>query len=268
MNGGEVDFQIGKLTAGGDPAYGVVKTLVVEYTADGQPSTISGQEPDSIHIGTPISNVSRAVQLRRDKDGLLSIVTVEPGKYELKMADGKSRLAEISAVPAPVEIVGAWDVSFPPKWGAPEKITVDKLASLSESTTAGVKYFSGTATYTKSFDWKPTAKVGNQKSEIWLDLGEVQVIAQVKLNGHDLGTLWQPPFRVNITDALQAGPNALEVRVANLWRNRMIGDATLPKAERFTWSSSAQFSPDTPLPKSGLLGPMTAHTVEIIPLSQ
>ena len=267
VNGGEVDFQIGKLTAGGDPAYGVVKTLVVEYTADGQPSTISGQEPDSIHIGTPISNVSRAVQLRRDKDGLLSIVTVEPGKYELKMADGKSRLAEISAVPAPVEIVDAWDVSFPPKWGAPEKITVDKLASLSESTTAGVKYFSGTATYTKSFDWKPTAKVGNQKSEIWLDLGEVQVIAQVKLNGHDLGTLWEPPFRVNITDTLQAGSNALEIRVANLWRNRMIGDAALSSAERFTWSSSAQFSPDTPLPKSGLLGPVIIDTAEIIPVS-
>src|ERR1017187_7515145 len=86
------------------------------------------------------------VQLRSDKDGQLSIVAAEPGKYELKMADGKSRLAEISAVPAPVEIVGAWDVSFPPKWGAPEKITVDKLTSLSESTNAGVKYFSGTAT--------------------------------------------------------------------------------------------------------------------------
>jgi hypothetical protein len=268
VNGGEVDFQIGKLTAGGDPAYGVVKTLVVEYTADGQPFTISGQEPDSIHIGTPISNVSRAVQLRSDKDGKLSIIAAEPGKYELKMADGKSRLAEISAVPAPVEIVSAWDVSFPPKWGAPAKITLDKLASLSESTNAGVKYFSGTVTYAKTFDWKPAAETKNQKTEIWLDLGEVQVIAQVKLNGHDLGTLWQPPFRVNVTDALQDGPNALEIRVANLWRNRMIGDAALPQAERFTWSSSAQFSPDTPLPKSGLIGPVTAHTVEIIPLSQ
>jgi len=93
-----------------------------------------------------------------------------------------------------------------------------------------------------------------------LDLGEVECLAQVKLNGHDLGTLWQPPFRVNVTAALSTGRNTLEVRVANLWRNRMIGDAALPAAERFTWSSSAQFSPDTPLPKSGLLGPVTIQT--------
>jgi beta-galactosidase/beta-glucuronidase len=129
-----------------------------------------------------------------------------------------------------------------------------------------VKYFSGTATYTKTFDWKPTAKTRKQKSEIWLNLGEVEALAQVKLNGHDLGTLWQPPFRVNITDALKSGSNALEVRVANLWRNRMIGDAALPAAERFTWSSSAQFSSYTPLPKSGLIGPVMLQTTEVVPL--
>jgi hypothetical protein len=78
--------------------------------------------------------------------------------------------------------------------------------------------------------------------------------------------LWQPPFRVNVAAALQTGHNSLEIRVANLWRNRMIGDASLPKAERFTWSSSAQFSPDTPLPRSGLLGPVTIRTLEKIKL--
>ncbi len=142
---------------------------------------------------------------------------------------------------------------------------LDRLISLSESTNAGVKYFSGTATYTKSFDWEPADGTGREKSEIWLTLGEVHALAQVKLNGHDLGTVWQPPYRVNVTEALQTGPNTLEVRVANLWRNRMIGDAALPKSERFTWSSSVQFSPDTPLPKSGLLGPVIIHTAKIIP---
>ena len=96
--------------------------------------------------------------------------------------------------------------------------------------------------------------------------GGVQALAQVKLNGHDLGTSWQPPFRVNITGALQAGSNALEVRVANLWRNRMIGDAALPAAERLTWSSWVQFSPDTPLPRSGLIGPVILRTKELISL--
>jgi hypothetical protein len=267
VSGGAPEFSVGKLNAGGDPAYHVVKTLVVEFTADGQPFKINASEPDSIYIGTPISNVSPAAQLRSEKAGQLTIVASQPGKYEVKMAGGKTQRAEVRSVPPSQEIVGAWDVSFPPKWGAPEKITLNKLASLSESTNAGVKYFSGTATYTKTFDWKPAAKSGNQKSEIWLELGEVHALAQVKLNGRDLGTVWQPPFRVNISAALQAGPNALEIRVANLWRNRMIGDAALPAAERLTWSSSAQFSPDTPLPKSGLLGPVTIHTAEIFPLA-
>jgi hypothetical protein len=267
VNGGESEFRIGKLNESGDPAYGVVKTLVVEYRADGMPFTNSVREPDSIYIGPPISQVSLVAHLRSEKDGRLSIVASEPGKYELKMANGKTQRAEISLVPPLREIVGTWDVSFPPKSGAPGKITLDRLASLSESPQAGVKYFSGTATYTKTFDWKPTAKIGNQVSEIWLDLGEVRELAQVKLNGRDLGTLWQPPFRVKITEALQAGPNALEIRVANLWRNRMIGDAALPEAQRYTWSSSAHFSPDTALPKSGLLGPVTIRTAETIPLS-
>jgi hypothetical protein len=266
VNDGEVDFPVSKLNAGGDPAYGVVKTLAVEYAADGRPFTVSRKEPDSIHIGTPILAFTCAAEVRGSKDGQLSIVAAQPGNYELKMADGKTQRAEISAVPPPQEIVGAWAVSFPPKWGAPDKIILDTLASLSESTNAGVKFFSGTMAYSKTFDWKPAATFGKQKSEIWLELGDVQVTAQVVLNGHDLGTVWQPPFRVNVTEALQPGSNTLEIRVANLWRNRMIGDAALPAAERFTWSSSAQFSPDTPLPKSGLLGPVKLQTTEIIPL--
>ncbi|MBC8096414.1 MAG: hypothetical protein H7Y43_11425, partial [Akkermansiaceae bacterium] len=196
VNGGEVDFQVGELNAGGDPAFGVVKTLVVEYTADGRPFTNRAREPDSIYIGTTVLAVNRAAQLRSDKEGRLSIVASEPGKYELKMAGGKTLRAKISAVPASQEIIGAWNVSFPPKWGAPEQITLDKLTSLSESTNAGVKYFSGTATYTKTFDWKPAAKSGKQNSEIWLELGEVHDLAQEKLNGRDLGTVWQPPYRV------------------------------------------------------------------------
>jgi hypothetical protein len=137
---------------------------------------------------------------------------------------------------------------------------------LSDSTNAGVRYFSGTATYTKNFDWVPAAKSRRQRSETWLDLGEVQVMAQVELNGHDLGILWKPPFRVNVTGALQAGTNALEIRVADLWPNRMIGDAALPVAERFTWSSYEPFTKDSPLLKSGLLGPVKLQTAEIMRL--
>ena len=136
---------------------------------------------------------------------------------------------------------------------------------MSECTNVGVKYFSGTATYTKTFEWKPEPAVSQQKAEIWLELGEVHALAEVKLNGHDLGTAWQPPYRVNVTEALEPGTNALEIRVANLWRNRMIGDAALPTAERFAWSSSANFSADTALPKSGLIGPVMIRS-EVVAL--
>lgn len=210
----------------------------------------------------PVAN--RPAEVRFDRARRLEIVASQPGHYELAGANGRKLSAEIKNVPEPQEITGAWNVSFPPRWGAPEQITLDHLSSLSDSTTPGVRYFSGTATYTKTFDWKPAAKIRKQKTETWLDLGEVQVMAQVKLNGHDLGILWKPPFRANLTGAIKSGKNTLEVRVANLWPNRMIGDAALPVAERFTWSSYEPFTRDSVLPKSGLLGPVILQNTESI----
>jgi hypothetical protein len=262
VNRGEINFQVAELAKDDDPAYGVVKTLQLEYTADGQPFTFSGHDTDTVSLIVATPTASRAAELRCDSAGRLEIVASQPGHYELKTAGGKIQRVEIATVPAPLELTGAWDVYFPLKWGAPGNITLDHLISLSDSTNAGVKYFSGTATYAKTFDWKPPAQTGSATTENWLDLGEVQVMAQVKLNGHDLGILWKPPFRVNVSGALHSGPNKLEIRVADLWPNRMIGDAALPPSERFTWSSYEPFTKDSPLPKSGLLGPVTLRPAE------
>jgi hypothetical protein len=226
-----------------------------------------GPGNDSIYLSWLVPAASRPAEIRDDAAGRLEIVASQPGRYELTSASGQTWHAEVKSVSAPREISGAWEVDFPPKWGAPEKITLAHLISLSESTNAGVKFFSGTATYTKTFDWKPAAKKRKQKIETWLDLGEVEVMAQVKLNGHDLGILWQAPFRADITDAVKPGNNTLEIRVANLWPNRMIGDAALPPAARFTWSSYEPFTQDSPLLKSGLLGPVLIQTAEIMPLT-
>lgn len=254
-------FHVGKLAESDDPAYGIVKTLVVEYTVDDQPFTASGRDTDTLSLIAGLPAPARAAEIRSEAGGL-SIAASQPGRYELKTATGKTWRAEIATVPPPLDLTEEWNVHFPPKWGAPDQITLEHLGSLSESTNTGVKYFSGTATYIKTFDWSPAA----QKSETWLDLGNVQVMAQVKLNSHDLGVLWKPPFRVNISNALKPGGNTLEIRVANLWPNRMIGDSTLQAAERFTWSSYEPFTKDSPLPKSGLLGPVTLQTAEIISL--
>jgi hypothetical protein len=265
-NRGEFDMQIGKLVEGGDPAYGIVKTLVVEYTVDGQSFTLKGREPDTVSLVAGISAPPRAAELRSDAAGRLSVVATQAGRYELKTASGRTRRVEIGTVPAARELTGSWDVTFPPNWGAPDTIVLDQLASLSESTNAGVKYFSGTATYKRTFDWNPAVQNRQSTLEHWLDLGEVQVMAQVALNGHDLGTCWKSPFRLNISSALKSGRNTLEIRVANLWPNRMIGDAALPAAERFTWSSYEPFRKDSPLPKSGLIGPVTIHSAQIVSL--
>ena len=95
----------------------------------------------------------------------------------------------------------------------------------------GVKYFSGAATYRKSFDFTPVAALppAADSRVVYLDLGKVAVMAAVKLNGKDLGVLWKPPYRVDITDAVKAGANLLEVRVVNLPINRMLGDELLPE---------------------------------------
>jgi hypothetical protein len=255
---GEVDFKVAKLADGDDPAYGIVKTLKADYTADGRQFSVVGQDPDSVSLIAAVAANNRAAEVRYDASGRITVVASQPGQYELKTASGKTRQVQIATVPAPLEIGGAWEVHFPPKWGAPDEIMLDHLISLSDSTIAGVKYFSGTATYVKTFDWNPDSKI--EYLESWLDLGDVQVMAQVKLNGHDLGILWKAPFRLNITDALQPGRNTLEIRVADLWPNRMIGDAALPASERFTWSSYEPFTKDSPLPKSGLLGPVSIQS--------
>ena len=92
--------------------------------------------------------------------------------------------------------------------------------------------------------------------ELRLDLGTVKNLAQVRLNGSELGVLWKPPFRIPITRAAHAGRNELEVRITNLWVNRLIGDQQRPVSERVTWTTFTPYSGQTPLLPSGLLGPV------------
>ncbi len=261
VNSGSIEFTVAELAKGDDPAFGVVKTLNVEYTADGKPATASGQDVDRINFAQTQANLERAADVRRDVGGRLSLVPRQPGHYEVKTAGGKLLQAEIANVPESWELPGPWEVLFPRKWGAPDRITLDSPKSWSDSDIEGVRHFSGIATYAKTFEWHPDAALKDQKSEVWLDLGDVKVMAQVRLNGHDLDVLWKPPFRVNVTDLLQPGRNVIKIRVANLWPNRMIGDAALPEKDRFTWSSFQPFTKDMPLLKSGLLGPVKLVTI-------
>jgi hypothetical protein len=176
----------------------------------------------------------------------------EPGRYELKASDGKTAVVEVKGIPA-MQITGPWELSFPTNWGAPDRLTLDKLMSWTEHNDSGVKYYSGTATYRKNIQVPPELLGKNRR--LCLDLGNVQVMAQVKLNGEDLGILWNPPFRVDITAVVKPGENALEIVVANVWANRLIGDMLLP-AEKCITQGGVKLKQNAPLAESGLFGPV------------
>jgi len=151
------------------------------------------------------------------------------------------------------KLEGPWDLSFAPNLGAPEKVSLAQLASWTENADPGVKYYSGTATYTKALDI-PAAWV-NGGHRLTLDLGEVHELAEVSLNGHPLGIAWHPPYRVDISTAVKPGANTLEVKVTNLWVNRLIGDQQ-PGAKKVTFTVMSTYKADAPLKPSGLLGPV------------
>lgn len=173
--------------------------------------------------------------------GLL-IETSEEGGYKFVTAAGHSLKAEVPRLPAPISIQGPWRLEFPPNLGAPDHVTLDRLISWTEHSNFGVKYFSGAATYRKRFAMR-AGMVGPDR-RLYLDLGRVCVIAEVVLNGKNLGILWKPPFLVDITDSVTGGNNELEVRVINLWPNRLVGDEHLP--EDCQWAPPS--SPRSPYP--------------------
>jgi hypothetical protein len=162
-------------------------------------------------------------------------------------------------VPAPAEkplatVEGPWQVRFQPGRGAPDAVTLDALGSWSDSADAGVKYFSGTATYSKTID--VAADWVAPGAHVWIDLGDVKELAEVSVNGKPLGVVWKRPFRLDATSALKAGANALEVKVTNSWVNRMIGDRQPNATTQFTFTRPVFYKADSPLVKSGLLGPV------------
>jgi hypothetical protein len=156
-------------------------------------------------------------------------------------------------------INGPWNVSFDPKAGGPAKPVVFKeLTDWSTHSDSGIHYYSGTARYSKTFNWKAVSNV----QHIWLDLGKVANIAEVKVNGKPCGVAWVAPYRVDITHALKQGANQVEVEVTNTWANRMIGDHHLPEDKRITNTISPFVLEGKPLLPAGLSGPVTITVAE------
>ena len=277
-------FQVAELVSEGDPAPNIVKTLVVEYEIGGQALTASATDPEYIAFALP-SDARPPVRLERLANGTLRAEVSDTGAYKATTKSGRSYRFAASA-PRVAEPGGPWVLRFPPDWGAPKRVTLDRLASWSESEDPGVRYFSGTATYRTKV--RLTSDLLTPDRRVYLDLGQVEVIARVELNDHDLGILWRAPYRVDITGIARDGQNELEVEVTNLWPNRMIGDEQLPEDSsrnpngtltewpewlagdgpsptgRFTFTSWRLWAKDSPLLPSGLIGPVKVESLESV----
>jgi hypothetical protein len=152
---------------------------------------------------------------------------------------------------------GPWEVTFDPKWGGPEKpVIFTDLSDWTEQANPGIKHYSGTAVYRKGITL-PEPRTLNPVSALFLDLGLVRELAEVRVNGKACGIVWTPPFRVDITEAVKPGANEVEIRVVNFWYNRVAGDKDLPVEKRLTRTNIKKLSnPGTPLMPSGLMGPV------------
>jgi hypothetical protein len=280
LDAGEQEFQVAQMAQGGDPAFGVLKTLSVSYTVGGKQLTATGTDPDIIAF-TAYSAAEPCPAVHQDARGQLVLEAWQAGHYEIKTESGRILGCDVPALPALVEIGQPWQVRFDPKWGGPAETTFDKLEDWSKRAEDGIKYYSGTADYRTTFNM---ASAPTKGTRVFLDLGQVAVMAEVRLNGKDLGVLWKPPYRADATEALKSGSNALEIKVTNLLINRMIGDEFLPEDSdrngngtlkkwpqwvlddkpsptgRYTFAGWRLWKKEGPLQESGLLGPVTLRT--------
>jgi hypothetical protein len=252
------------------PQAGAETVFVHRRLADGEIYWVNNRKDRVEEIEATFRVEGKEAELWRPETG-----RIEPASY--RIADGRTTVllrlnpneavfvvfrkpatAQSRTLPRQVEtriatLDGAWEVSFQPERGAPAKLTFDKLMSWSESAVPGVKYFSGTANYTQTLtapsEWFKSG------ARLWLDLGDVKNLAEVVVNGQSLGIVWKKPFRVDVTEALRPGANAVEIKVTNLWVNRLIGDQQPNVTRKYTYTTMPFYRADSPLLPSGLLGP-------------
>jgi len=219
---------------------------------------VSGKRPELWHADTgaiePVSyrieNGRTTVPLRLEANESVFVVFRQPAAAP-SVTDSARRETPLAT------LSGAWHLRFAPDLGAPDAITLDRLASWSDNPDPGVKYYSGTATYSKAIDVPAAWLTGGR---VMLDLGDVRELAEVSVNGRSFGIVWHPPFKLDVSSALKAGENTLEIKVTNLWVNRLIGDKQ-PGAKKYTFTVMPTYKADAPLRPSGLLGPVSLSAV-------
>ena len=224
------------------------ETIQAQFRVDGKvPEIWRATTGKAQPVSYRIEGGRTSVPLTLDAEEAVFVVFRKPAKVAaVDIANPEPTVAST--------LSGPWQVSFQPNRGAPTATTMNSLSSLSESSVPGIRYFSGVATYTQALKWP--GRVGGR---VWLDLGDARDVAEVRINGKLAGGVWHAPYRVEIGDLLHAGENQVEVKVANLWVNRLIGDQQAD-ATKVTWTAIQTYSKTSKLRPSGLLGPVRLLT--------
>lgn len=225
------------------------------------------------------NNYSNAEYVLNNSNQLV-LNSSQKGTFSALMNNGEKSEIIIDHIDEPTSISGSWEVEFQKENGYEAIHTLSALSDWKNHTNDDIKYYSGTAIYRKSFNFLKSDKA--HQTQYFLDLGKVHVIAQVTLNGKDLGVYWMPPFHIDISDALLDGENKMEVHITNQWTNRLIGDerftATdgykntnermpdwyvnnehLPAGERSTFCTYPFYKKHSKLISAGLVGPVTIY---------
>lgn len=270
--------QINKIPELWNPVNGEIAPVTVYSSADGNismPLTLPpyGSTFVVFRAGsaepryTQITAGTKVPQLSYSKDG---VFVWDAGRINLVSNDQQKEVDNFIAVG---KVGGAWEVYFPKDWGAPERTIFNELVSWTESEVEGIKYFSGTATYKKTFQHGVNADA-RTGTRAYLDLGDLSHVGEAWLNDQPLGITWAKPHRFDVTDVLKPGENTLVVEIANTWNNRLVGDAVTPGKDftRTNITSTDVFGlnhtqvswKDVPLINSGLFGPVRILTLKPI----
>jgi hypothetical protein len=223
---------------------------------DGFQGTLDFKCAGAVHVWDPVTGEITPATVEKQESGRTSV------RFDLARAGSCFVVFDNTGKPAKTQsitgqsktlLANEWTLSFPAGWGAPASLQINELKAWKDfDISPEAKAFSGTATYTTAFD----AGTLNKSSVYTLDLGQVEMIASVTLNGKKLRTLWTPPYSLDVTDALKSGENTLQIEVTSTWFNRLVYDDGQPEAARKTWVIDGP-QKDRELRESGLLGPVT-----------
>jgi hypothetical protein len=243
--------------AGGDPASRTVKQLVVVLQlADAAEKRLEAREGEPLTLVEPALQPHPTCQVL---DRGARLLAWEPGLYRATYTDGTTSTWQAD-LPQSLALAGPWRLGFPANWGTPSSLRSDRLTSWTDlDFSPEARSFSGTATYSTEFSLNHLPA----GSPVELDLGRVEVIAKLSLNGKPAGTVWTAPYRIDITHLAKPGVNHLTVQVTSTWFNRLAYDAGLDEPARKTWTISGPVKGASLVP-AGLLGPVAIRIGQVL----